>query len=185
MKKILITAMVCALVLAFLPISDVFAVDTTKLADKEFKFTGIAKRYDGAAVMRIRPNYSGNTHLWKPRGCSSCISVHNIASDIRWSYRDGLFEYYCFTELGSYTTGLNKITSTECSMQCWTAALNEFVTTGEAGGLACQNSIQLEHGIYRNDHSSRYLGRRAPYVLTINGKFMGKYPPETNWNISP
>jgi len=47
MKKILKTVIVCTLVLFLLSISDVFAVDTTKLADKEFKFTGVAKRYDG------------------------------------------------------------------------------------------------------------------------------------------
>ena len=46
MKKILNTVIVCTLVLGFLSISDVFAVDTTKLANKEFKFTGVAKRYD-------------------------------------------------------------------------------------------------------------------------------------------
>ena len=49
MKRIFSTAIVCTLVLGFLSVSDVFAVDTTKLANKEFKFTGIAKRYSGEA----------------------------------------------------------------------------------------------------------------------------------------
>jgi hypothetical protein len=133
MKKILNTVVVCALVLGFLSVLDAFAVDTTKLADKEFKFTGIAKRYNGEAYDGSGQITQG-TLVFGPSE-EGVYAVHNIASDMDYSYGDGLFEYYCFTELGSYTTGVDKIKSTECSMECYTAALNPFVTTGAGGWL--------------------------------------------------
>jgi len=180
MKKILNTAIVCTLVLGFLSVSDVFAVDTTKLADKEFKFTGIAKRYDGEAYNGSAQITQGTLVFGNPEDAPAVYAVHNIASDINYSYSDGLFEYYCFTELGSYTTGVDKIKSTECSMECYTAGLNPFVTTG--GPVACDAKIVFSS-------STAFTGTitipdlwdvGAPYVLTISGKFVGKYPPVTN-----
>ena len=180
MKKILSTAMVCTLVMGFLSVSDVFAVDTTKLADKEFKFTGIAKRYNGEAYDGSGQITQGTLVFGNPDDAPAVYAVHNIASDMNYSYSDGLFEYYCFTELGPYTAGVDKIKSTECSMRCYTAALNDFVTTG--GPVACDAKIVFSS-------NTAFTGTitipdlwdvGAPYVLSINGKFVGKYPPATN-----
>jgi hypothetical protein len=179
MRKIIHTVMVCALALVFLSVSDVFAVDTTKLANKEFKFTGIAKRYDAAGGYDGSAQITQGTLIFgNPEDAPGVISAHNIASDYTWSQSDGLFEYYCFTELGSYTPGLNKITSTQCSMECWTAGLIEFVTTGEPVDCTARIVFSSNTEITGTITVPDIWGEGTSYVLTLNGKFMGKYPPE-------
>ena len=179
MRKIIHTVMVCALALVFLSGSDVFAVDTTKLANKEFKFTGIAKRYDAAGGYDGSAQITQGTLIFgNPEDAPGVISAHNIASDYTWSDSDGLFEYYCFTELGSYTPGLNKITSTQCIMQCWTAGLIEFVTTGEPVDCTARIAFSSNTEFTGTITVPGLWGEGTSYVLTLNGKFMGKYPEE-------
>ena len=185
MKKILNAAIVCTLVLGFLSISDVFAVDTTKLANKEFKFTGVAKRcfgdtctadtYDGSAQIT-----QGTLIFGSPEDAPGVVSAHNMSSDYTWSDSDGLFEYYCFTELGSYTTGVDKITSDLCSVACWTPSLNPFVTTG--GPVPCNAKIVFSSNTAFTGTITipNFWDAGVSEVLTISGKFVGKYPAVTN-----
>jgi hypothetical protein len=178
MKKILKTVIVCTLVLFLLSISDVFAVDTTKLADKEFKFTGVAKRYDG-------DTYDGSGQITQGTLIFGSLddgvyTVHNIASDMLFSDAQGLFEYYCFTELGPYTTGVDRIKSNLCSVECYTAGLSEFVTTG--GPVSCDAKIVFSSNTAFTGTITipDFWDVGVSEVLTINGKYAGKYPPVTN-----
>jgi len=177
--------MVCALALVFLSVSDVFAVDTTKLANKEFKFTGVAKRCYGDTCNA--DTYNGSAQITQgtlifrsPDDAPGVVSAHNMASDYTWSDSDGLFEYYCFTELGSYTTGVDKITSNLCSVACWTASLNPFVTTG--GPVPCNAKIVFSSNTAFTGTITipNFWDAGVSEVLTINGKFVGKYPAVTN-----
>jgi hypothetical protein len=178
MKKVLNTMIVCALVLFFLSISDVFAVDTTKLADKEFKFTGIAKRYDGEAYDGSGQITQGTLVFGYPDDAPAVYTVHNVASDMMLSHNDGLFEYYCFTDLGPYTTGVDRIRSTECAVTCYTADRSEFLTYAGACDAKIVFSSNTAFTGTITIPDIWYTG--SPYVLTINGKFVGKYPPVTN-----
>ena len=185
MKKILNAVIVCTLVLGFLSISDVFAVDTTKLANKEFKFTGVAKRcygdtctadtYDGSAQIT-----QGTLIFGSPEDAPGVVSAHNMASDYRYSYDQGLFEYYCFTELGPYTTGVDRIKSNLCSVECYTAGLSEFVTTG--GPVSCDAKIVFSSNTAFTGTITipNFWDAGVSEVLTISGKFVGKYPAVTN-----
>jgi hypothetical protein len=149
-------------------------VDTTKLVNKEFKFTGIAKRYDGVDYDGSAQITQGTLIFASPG--EGVYTVHNIASDYTWSLSDGLFEYYCFTDLGPYATGVDRITSTQCSMECFTSALNPFVTT--SGPVDCNARIVFSSNTAFTGTITIpdiwYTG--SPYVLALNGKFVGKYP---------
>lgn len=178
MKRILNITMVCALVLVFLSISDVFAVDTTKLANKEFKFTGTAKRYDADGYDGSGQITQGMLVFGAPEDAPAVYTVHNVASDMMLSHNDGLFEYYRFTDLGPYTTGIDRIKSTECQVTCYTAGLSEFLTYGPGtcdAKIVFSSNTEFSGTITIPDIF--YAG--SPYVLTINGKFVGKYPAET------
>jgi len=87
-----------------------------------------------------------------------------------------LFEYYCFTELGPYTTGVDKIKSNLCSVACYTAALNDFVTTGEMVDCDAKIVFSSNTAFTGTITVPDLWGEGTSYVLTINGKFMGKYP---------
>ena len=178
MKKILNTVMVCALALVCLSVSDVFAVDTTKLADKEFKFTGIAKRYDADGYDGSGQITQGMLVFGNPDDVPAVFTVHNVASDMMVSRNDGLFEYYCFTDLGPYTTGVDRIKSTACQVTCYTADRSEFLTYEGPCDAKIVFSSNTEFSGTITIPDIWYTG--YPYVLTINGKFVGKYPPATN-----
>jgi hypothetical protein len=175
MKKILSTAIVCTLVLGFLSVSDVFAVDTTKLVNKEYRITGVAKtynsegNYDGGGQIT-----QGNLFFLSPGDSPAVYAYHNIAPD-RYMFNPGQYEYYCITQLGPYTTGLTTIRSELCSMDCYDAT---GVTTVVSFYGACDAKIVFSSNTAFTGTITipDYWSPGYDYVLTLSGKFMGRYP---------
>jgi len=174
MKKALNTVIACALALFFLSISDVFAVDTTKLANKEFKITGVAERFTAAGYDGSGQITQGTLEFGNPG--DGVIAVHNVASDLFVTFVGGFFELNCITELGPYTTGLDKIKSTECTVACYDAALNQILTFGPG---SCDAKIVFSSNTAFTGTITLpdFWDVDSPYVLTLKGTFVGKYPP--------
>jgi hypothetical protein len=178
MKKILNTVLICTLTLVFLSTSDVFAVDTTKLENKEFKINGLATRYspDG---------YNGSGQItqgvfWFGNPEYGVDSIHNIASDLLMSMLGGYPELYCLTHLGPYTPGVDKINSTECSMACYDPAGNEVTDLSFEGSCSAKILFSSKTAFTGTITLPDLWDIGSPYVLTFNGKFMGKYAGATD-----
>ena len=101
-------------------------------------------------------------------------SIHNIASDLLMSIEGGYPELYCRTQLGPYTPGTDKIKSTECSMLCNDPAMNEVLSfEGSCDAKIVFSSNKKFTGTIT---LVDFWDLGCPYVLTLNGEYVGKYP---------
>ena len=173
MKRVLNTVIVCALTLFFLSVSDVFAVDTTKLADKEYKITGVAKRYTTDGYYGAGQVTQGMLLFGTP--ANGIIAVHNIASDLYLSILGGYAEVYAYVDLGPYTTGLNKVKSTECTVTLYTTTMTEIFAFGPAPCTA-QIVFNSDTTFIEKLTIPDFWGAGSSYEMTLSGKFVGKWP---------
>lgn len=173
MKRISTTVIVCALILVSASISDVLAVDTTKLEQKEFKLTGTAKRYDADGYDGSGQITQGTLLFGNPD--QGVIAAHNIASDLMISLGGGFFELYSILELGPYTPGVDKIKSTECTMSIYDQTLTELMTYGP-GPCDAKIVFSSTNAFTGTITIPDFWDIGVPYVLTVSGKFAGKYP---------
>jgi hypothetical protein len=101
------------------------------------------------------------------------------------SFLGGYPELYCVTQLGPYTPGADKIRSTECSMDCYDdpASGAEPILTYDG---SCEAKIVFSSNTAFTGTITLpdFWGVGAPYVLTISGKFVGKYPPPVTGGTS-
>jgi hypothetical protein len=177
MKKIFNIVIVCALALFFVSVSDVFAVDTTKLLGKEYKISGVAKRYTVDGYYGSAQITQGTLLFSDP--ATGIQAVHNIASDLFASMIAGYPEMYAYVTLGPYTTGVDKVKSVECTVTLYSTTMTEISTFGPA---PCTAQIVFNSNTTFTEKITipDFWGADSSYVLTLNGKYMGKWPSMTS-----
>jgi hypothetical protein len=177
MKKILNTAIVCALALFLLSISDVFAANMKRLLNKEFTVNGLAKKYDATGAYVGSGQISQGILLFG-EPAAGAFAAHNIASDLLLSV-GGLREIYSIIELGPYTIGANRIKSTECTVGLYDAAGTLLVDPPFSGSCDATIKFTSNTAFTGTIIIPDFWGTDISYVLTLNGKYAG------TWGVSP
>jgi len=180
MKRILFFLVACIMVAGFLSVSDVLAVDLTKLPNTEWSMEGIATKYnaDGYGGSGI---ISQGIVLFED-AATGAIAIHNVASDGLITILGGMFEPYCLTLLGPYTINadLNRIKSTSCELSCYDDELNLKIGP-YSGACVAKINFATETADFAGTISlTDFFGTGLPWVFTITGKKLGRYPSTTS-----
>lgn len=173
MKRILFLLVACIMATGFLASSEVLAVDLTKLPNTEWSMKGIATKYNADGYYGSAVISQGMLFISNP--ADGVLTVHNVSSDMYFSILGLLTEFYCSELLKPYTLGVDKIKSTTCTLNCIDAAGNPLFS---AYSGACNAKIVFSSGTDFTGTISvtDYWGAGLPWVFTITGKKVGKYP---------
>ena len=173
MKKSLCIAAVCIMAAVLLSVSDVSAINITKLIGNEYYFTGSGVTYAGG-------NYAGSAIgegmlvIGDPSAGAQAV-VTSVTAFSGWVMY-GQFQYYCAFQLGPYTPSIDnlKFTSNTCAANCiGQDGVTEIMNY--SGACNAKLKFQGQKKVKMTISFSPQAG--VEMVYTAQGVKMGKYPP--------
>jgi len=173
MKRGIYIAVVCIMAMVFLSVSDVSAIDISKLIGNEYYFTGsgvtyVGGNYAGAAVGE------GMVVIGDPG--SGIQAVVTAITDFSAWMMYGQFQYYCAIQTGPYTPSIDnlKFTSDTCAATCiGQDGVTEIMNY--SGACNAKLKFQGQKQVKMTISFSPQAG--VEIVYTTQGTKMGKYPP--------